>query len=56
MTRIESEAARMGVLVEDLLTLARLDEERELQFEELDLAEIAREAVDAARAAAPDRA
>ncbi len=55
MTRIESEAARMGVLVEDLLTLARLDEERELQFEELDLAEVAREAVDAARAAAPDR-
>ncbi|MDX6714307.1 MAG: two-component system, OmpR family, sensor kinase, partial [Baekduia sp.] len=29
MTRIEAEAARMGVLVEDLLTLARLDEVRE---------------------------
>ena len=30
MSRIEAEAARMGVLVEDLLTLARLDEVREL--------------------------
>ena len=29
MRRIEDEAARMGVLVEDLLTLARLDEVRE---------------------------
>ena len=28
MRRIEEEAARMGVLVEDLLTLARLDEVR----------------------------
>jgi two-component system OmpR family sensor kinase len=56
MTRIEAEAARMGVLVEDLLTLARLDEERELLRQDVDLAALARDAVDAARAAAPDRA
>jgi two-component system, OmpR family, sensor kinase len=55
MARIEAEAARMGVLVEDLLTLARLDEERELVREEVDLTELAHEAADAARAAAPDR-
>jgi two-component system OmpR family sensor kinase len=42
--------------VEDLLTLARLDEERALRREEVDLAALARDAVDAARAAAPDRA
>lgn len=56
MTRIEAEAARMGVLVEDLLTLARMDEERELLREDVDLSALARDAVDAARAAAPDRA
>jgi two-component system OmpR family sensor kinase len=55
MTRIEAEAQRMGVLVEDLLTLARLDEERELLREDVDLAGLARDAGDAARAAAPDR-
>jgi two-component system, OmpR family, sensor kinase len=55
MTRIEAEAKRMGVLVDDLLTLARLDEERELLREEVDLSELARDAADAARAAAPDR-
>ncbi len=55
MARIESEAKRMGVLVEDLLTLARLDEERELDREPVDLATFAREAVDAARVASPSR-
>jgi two-component system OmpR family sensor kinase len=56
MTRIEAEAKRMGMLVDDLLTLARMDEERELLREDVDLAELARDAVDAASAAAPDRA
>jgi two-component system OmpR family sensor kinase len=56
MARIEAEAARMGVLVEDLLTLARLDEVRERIREDVDLAKLAGDAVDDARATAPDRA
>jgi len=55
MRRIEEEAARMGVLVEDLLTLARLEEAREEVRDEVDLGAIARDAVDDARATAPDR-
>jgi two-component system OmpR family sensor kinase len=55
MRRIEEEAARMGVLVEDLLTLARLDEMRDPVREPVDLAAVARDAVDDARATAPDR-
>ncbi len=46
---------RMGVLVEDLLTLARLDEVAEAPQRELDLAALAGDAVDDARATAPDR-
>jgi two-component system OmpR family sensor kinase len=56
MRRIEQEAARMGVLVEDLLTLARLDELRDVERAEVDLAALARDAVDDARATAPERA
>ena len=37
MRRIEEEAARMGVLVEDLLTLARLDEIADAPHTEVDL-------------------
>jgi two-component system OmpR family sensor kinase len=55
MRRIEEEAARMGVLVEDLLTLARLDEVREAEHTRVDLAALARDAVDDARATAPER-
>jgi two-component system OmpR family sensor kinase len=55
MRRIEEEAARMGVLVEDLLTLARLDEVREAAHGAVDLSLLARDAVDDARATAPDR-
>ena len=55
MRRIEEEAARMGVLVEDLLTLARLDEVRDAIREDVDLARLAGDAVDDARATAPDR-
>jgi len=55
MRRIEDEGARMGVLVEDLLTLARLDELRETPHLAVDVAKLARDAVDDTRATAPDR-
>lgn len=55
MERIEKEAIRMGVLVEDLLALARLDEEREPEISPLDLRPIARDAALDVRAAAPGR-
>jgi two-component system OmpR family sensor kinase len=55
MARIETEAARMGVLVDDLLLLARLDQGRPLEREPVDLAAVAADAVDAARAADPSR-
>ncbi len=53
--RIEDEATRMGLLVDDLLLLARLDQPRPLQLEPVDLASVATAAVSSARAAAPDR-
>ena len=37
LSRVESEAQRMTSLVEDLLLLARLDEGRPLDREEVDL-------------------
>ena len=55
MQRIESEGARMGVLVEDLLQLARLDQQRPLTVTPVDLAEVAGDAVHDARALQPDR-
>jgi two-component system OmpR family sensor kinase len=55
MSRIEDESARMGVLVEDLLALARLDEIRDAHREPVDLGELAGDAADDARAVAPDR-
>ncbi|SET83424.1 sensor histidine kinase [Geodermatophilus poikilotrophus] len=55
MQRIESEGARMGVLVEDLLQLARLDQQRPLSITPVDLAEVAGDAVHDARAVQPDR-
>jgi two-component system, OmpR family, sensor kinase len=55
MRRIEEEAARMGALVEDLLTLARLDEVADAPHGRVDLAAIVRDTVDDGRATAPDR-
>jgi two-component system, OmpR family, sensor kinase len=55
MRRIEQESARMGVLVEDLLTLARSDQLPEPVKEPVDLVRLARDARDDTRALAPDR-
>jgi two-component system, OmpR family, sensor kinase len=55
MRRIEQEGERMGELVEELLLLARLDQGLPLEREPVDLAVVVDAAVDAARAAAPER-
>jgi len=55
MRRIEEEAGRMGILVDDLLLLARLDQGRTVEHEPVDLVRIATDAVDDARAVAPGR-
>ncbi len=55
MRRIEEESKRMGVLVEDLLALARLDEQPEREPQPVDLAALARDAVHDARVRAPER-
>ncbi len=54
--RVESEAARMGVLVDDMLLLARLDQQRQLDFRTVDLLAIAADALHDARVIAPRRA
>jgi two-component system OmpR family sensor kinase len=53
--RIEHEASRMGLLVDDLLLLARLDQGRPLERFTVDLGGIVHDAVEAARAVDPDR-
>ena len=55
MDRIEKESARMGDLVDGLLTLARLGELPEPVRRPVDLAVVASECRDDAKAAAPDR-
>lgn len=54
LDRIESEAARMTLLVEDLLLLARLDAGRPLHFESCDLVPLVVDTVSDARAAGRD--
>ncbi|MBW4718888.1 sensor histidine kinase [Saccharothrix obliqua] len=57
LERLRSEAARMSVLLDDLLLLARLDSaesETPLRPAEHDLSELVREAADAFQAARPD--
>jgi two-component system OmpR family sensor kinase len=54
MRRIEEESARMGILVDDLLLLARLDQDRPLAREPVDLAVLATDAAADARAGHPD--
>jgi two-component system OmpR family sensor kinase len=55
LRRIEQESARMRVLVEDLLLLARLDETRPVGRAPVDLAVLAADACSDAVAADPDR-
>ncbi|MFJ1968773.1 sensor histidine kinase [Streptomyces sp. NPDC087903] len=57
LARLRAEAARMGVLLDDLLLLARLDAaevETPLRPEEADLTELVEQAADAFRASHPD--
>jgi two-component system, OmpR family, sensor kinase len=55
MGRVESEATRMGLLVEDLLTLARLDQQRPLAMAPVDLLTVAVDTVQDARIVSPGR-
>lgn len=55
MGRIEDESTRMGVLVEDLLLLARLDQHRPLKHAPVDLRRLVADAAADAAAIAPDR-
>ncbi len=54
MSRIESEANRMGTLVDDLLLLARLDQGRPLLHEPVDLSLLTAEAASDIAVSAPD--
>jgi two-component system OmpR family sensor kinase len=54
LQRIESEAGRMTLLVEDLLLLARLDAGRPLRFERTDLVPLVVDTISDARAAGRD--
>src|SRR5690606_32510962 len=53
--RIEQTASRMGLLVEDLLLLARLDRQRPIERRPVDLLAVAADSVQEARVLAPDR-
>jgi two-component system OmpR family sensor kinase len=55
MRRMEQEAARMGVLVDDMLLLARLDQRRPLERMPVDVVNVVEDAVRDAQAVEPDR-
>jgi two-component system OmpR family sensor kinase len=55
MRRVEQESSRMGVLVEDMLLLARMDQQRPLEHHTVDLLTLAADAVHDARVVAPNR-
>ncbi|MER6491931.1 sensor histidine kinase [Streptomyces griseorubiginosus] len=54
-TRVLAETDRMGRLVDELLTLARLDQQPELRFRNVDLSRLVREAAEDLRVQQPDR-
>lgn len=55
MSRVEAESLRMGALVDDMLLLARMDQERPLAHEPVDLLSLAVDAVVDAQARQPER-
>ncbi|HKI42102.1 MAG: HAMP domain-containing sensor histidine kinase [Mycobacterium sp.] len=55
LSRIESEASRMGLLVDDLLLLARLNVQRPLEHNRVDLLALASDAVHDGQAIDPNR-
>jgi two-component system OmpR family sensor kinase len=55
MRRVEDEAARMGLLVEDMLLLARLDQQRPIELAPVDLIGVVGDVVHDTRVLAPDR-
>jgi len=55
MERVEQESRRMGGLVEDMLVLARLDQQRPIERRPVDLLTLAADAVQDARVVAPSR-
>jgi len=55
MAGIQRESRRMGLLVDDLLLLARLDQGRPLERKQVELGQVAHEAVEAARTLDPGR-
>jgi two-component system, OmpR family, sensor kinase len=55
MNRVETEATRMGILVDDLLLLARIDQQRPLEQRPVDMLALAADAVQDASVIAPDR-
>ncbi|MER6579045.1 HAMP domain-containing sensor histidine kinase [Nonomuraea sp. NPDC001023] len=55
MQRVEKAAGRMSLLVDDLLLLARVDQQRPLQMRPVDMLALVADAVHEARILAPDR-
>src|SRR5580692_7016472 len=55
MQRVEQESFRMGGLVEDMLLLARLDQQRPLELSTVDMLTLGADAVHDTRVVAPDR-